>query len=201
MGKMILVGAEGTIGRAVADLLGADHDLIRVGHSSGDMTVDLGSKASIDTLFGRIGGFDALVSAAGPSRFGKVDEAGDADFRESIHYKLMGQVNLVRVGLQSVADNGSFTLTSGLLAREPWPGTAPTAMVNAGLEGFVRAAALDAGRGIRINVVSPILVTETAEQMGMDTAGTMSAVQTAAAYRIAVEGEMTGKVIDVRDIS
>ena len=110
----------------------------------------------------------------------------------------MGQVNLVRVGQDYITENGSFTITSGLLGREPWPGTVPTAMVNAALEGFVRAAALDISKGIRINVVSPIFVTKTAEKMGMDTAGTLSAAQTALSYKSSVEGDMNGQVLDVR---
>ena len=79
------------------------------------------------------------------------------------------------------------------------PGTAPTAMVNAGLEGFVRAAALDMADGGRINAVSPIFVTATAQRMGMPAAGTMSAAETAKAYEAAVNGDMTGQVLDVRD--
>jgi len=142
---------------------------------------------------------DAAISAAGLSRFGKLGEASDDDFMFSINNKLMGQVNLVRIAQQHVSANGSITVTTGLLGREPWPGTVPTAMVNAALEGFVRAAALDASNGIRINAVSPIFVTETATQMGMDKAGTMSAIETAKAYQSCIAGDMTGQVLDVRD--
>ena len=111
----------------------------------------------------------------------------------------MGQVNLVRTALEHINDNGSITLTSGIFATAPWPATSPTAMVNAALEGFVRASALDLGRGIRINVVSPIFVTETAQKMGMSSEGTLSAAETALAYKAAVDGDLTGKVFDVRE--
>ena len=199
MAKIIIVGASGTIGRAVAGLLEPENEVIRVGHTQGDYTVDLGEKASIEKLFEPIGSFDAIICAAGMSRFGKVDEASDDDFSVGINHKLMGQVNLVRIALRHITGNGSITITTGLLAREPWPGTVPTAMVNAALEGFVRAAALDLATGIRINAVSPVFVTETAKKMGMDTAGSMSAVETARAYQAGVEGDMTGQVLDVRD--
>ena len=199
MGKIIIVGATGTIGRAVADLLEQDNEVIRVGNSQGDYTVDLSSKASIEKLFESIRSFDAIICAAGLSRFGKVGEASDDDFMISINNKLMGQVNLVRIAQRYITGNGSITITTGLLAREPWPGTVPTAMVNAALEGFVRAAALDVAKGIRINAVSPVFVTETAKKMGMDTAGTMSASETAKAYQASVEGDMTGQVLDVRE--
>ncbi len=199
MSKIIVVGASGTIGRAVADLLGQTHQVIRVGNRQGDYTVDLSSKASIESVFEKIGSIDAAISAAGLSRFGKLGEASDDDFMFSINNKLMGQVNLVRIAQQHVSANGSITVTTGLLGREPWPGTVPTAMVNAALEGFVRAAALDASNGIRINAVSPVFVTETATQMGMDKAGTMSAIETAKAYQSCTAGDMTGHVLDVRD--
>lgn len=77
----------------------------------------------------------------------------------SLNNKLMGQANLVRLGLPFISDGGSFTLTSGLLSREPIPGSAAISLVNAGLEGLVRAAALELSRGVRINVVSPPWVT------------------------------------------
>jgi len=199
MGKIIIVGASGTIGRAVADLLEQDNEVIRVGHTQGDYSVDLIEKASIEKLFEGIGSFDAIICTAGMSRFGNVGEASDDDFSVSIDHKLMGQVNLVRIALRRITENGSITITTGLLAREPWPGTVPTAMVNAALEGFVRAAALDVAKGIRINAVSPVFVTETAKKMGMDTAGTMSAIETARAYQASKDGDMTGQVLDVRE--
>jgi len=199
MDRIIIIGASGTIGRAVADLLARKHEIVRVSNRQGDYTVDLSSTASIENLFERVGAVDAVVCAAGISRFGKLGEVTDEDFTVSINHKLMGQVNLVRIALRYLPGNGSITLTTGLLAREPLPGTAPTAMVNAALEGFVRAAALDVTNGIRINAVSPIFVTATATRMGMGTAGTMSAVETANAYHASVDGEMTGQVLDARD--
>jgi NAD(P)-dependent dehydrogenase (short-subunit alcohol dehydrogenase family) len=200
MAKIIVLGANGTIGRAVAELLAREHSVIRVARSHGDVTVDMSDKASLESLFRKTGTVDAVVSAAGDSRFGKpLDQAIDDDFTFSIHNKLMGQVNLVRTALGHLSDNGSITLTSGVFATEPWPATSPTAMVNAALEGFVRAAALDVGRGIRINVVSPIFVTETALKLGMPGENTLSAADTALAYKAAVEGNMTGRTLDVRE--
>lgn len=67
----------------------------------------------------------------------------------------MGQANLVRSGRQFIAAGGSFTLMSGVLSQEPIKGSASISMINPGLEGFVRAAALELPRGIRMNVASP----------------------------------------------
>ena len=111
----------------------------------------------------------------------------------------MGQVNLVRIGKAFIKEGGSVTLTSGFLAHNPMPGSISLSMVNAALEGFVRAAALELGDSLRVNTVSPVFVTETAQAMGMGTEGTLSAEQTANAYQASTEGSMTGQILDVRE--
>jgi NAD(P)-dependent dehydrogenase (short-subunit alcohol dehydrogenase family) len=199
MRKIMVVGATGTIGKAVADLLAQDHKIIRVGNRQGEYTVDLRSKASIENLFKKTGTVDGVICAAGMTRFGKVTEVSDHDLEVGINNKLMGQVNLVRIALRFLKPSGFITLTAGMLSQEPWPSTVPAAMVNAALEGFVRAAALDIEKGIRINAVSPIFVNITAKKMGLTSTGTMTAVETARAYKTSVEGDMTGQVLDVRN--
>lgn len=196
--RIIVVGATGTIGQAVASALEARHEVVRVGHSGGGLTVDIANPDSIRQLFGQVGRFDALVSCAGQAGWGPLESLTDEQFQLGLSNKLMGQVNLVRFGLEHAADGGSFTLTSGVLAREPMHGSANVSLVNSGLEGFGMAAALEAPRGIRVNVVSPPWVTETLEAMGMDTSHGMPAAKVAAAYVAAVEGSDTGKVIDAR---
>ena len=70
----------------------------------------------------------------------------DDDFLMSVHNKLMGQVNFVRIGCPYLSNGGSFTVTSGVLGREPMKGSAAISFVNAGLDGFVRATALELPR-------------------------------------------------------
>jgi len=108
----------------------------------------------------------------------------------------MGQVNLVRYGLSSVADTGSFTLTAGTLSRSPMPGGAAISLVTAGLEGFVRAVALEAPRGIRVNVVSPPWVTETLKARGMDLSNSLPAAVIARSYLESLYGQGSGAVIE-----
>jgi NAD(P)-dependent dehydrogenase (short-subunit alcohol dehydrogenase family) len=80
-------------------------------------------------------------------------------------------------------------------------GSASISMVNAGLEGFVRAAALELPRGIRVNVVCPPWITETLIALKMDQSLGMSAAQVAQAYVASVEGTATGQVIDPRKLA
>lgn len=197
--NIIVVGATGTIGRAVVEILSPDHQVLAVGHSSGDLRVELASPDSIEQMFAAAGDFDAVISAAGPASFGSLDELKDADYEFAFRNKLMGQVNLVRLGRHHVSDRGCFTLTTGMLSQRPMPGSAVISMVNAGLEGFVRAAALELRDHVRVNAVSPIFVKETMVKLGMDPSSGMSAAHTARAYKASVEGEETGQVLDVKD--
>jgi NAD(P)-dependent dehydrogenase (short-subunit alcohol dehydrogenase family) len=196
--RIIVIGATGTIGKAVVEALSGRHDVVRVGHHGGDHQVDLADKDSIERLFQTVGPFDALVSAAGQAKFRPLAELSDDDFQFSLSNKLMGQVNLVRAGLSRINDGGSFTLTSGVLAQHPMPGSGAISLVNAGVEGFARAAALEALRGIRVNVVSPPWVSETLVAMGLDGAGGEPAAKVALAYVASVEGKRTGEVLDAR---
>ena len=168
--KILLIGASGTIGQAVEQALSARHHIVRVGRTKGEFQVDIASADSIKRLLERTAPFDAVVCAAGAARFAVLEKLKDEDFAFSLANKLMGQVNLVRYGMDRINDRGSFTLTSGVLAREPMPGSAAISLVNAGLDGFVRAAALELPRGIRVNVVSPPWVSETLKSMGKDPA-------------------------------
>jgi NAD(P)-dependent dehydrogenase (short-subunit alcohol dehydrogenase family) len=196
--RVLVIGGTGTIGGAVVRLLAAEHDVVTVGGSSGELQVDIASADSIRRLFEQVGRVDAVVSAAGQGAFRPLEQLTDQDFAFSMGHKLMGQVNLVRLGMEHVADGGSFTLTSGVLAQEPMPGSAAISLVNAGLEGFARAAALEAPRNIRVNVVSPPWVSETLTAMGMDPSGGLAAATVALAYHEAVTGSCTGEVLDAR---
>jgi NAD(P)-dependent dehydrogenase (short-subunit alcohol dehydrogenase family) len=197
--RIVVIGATGTIGKEVVKVLAREHQIVRVGRRSGDFQVDIASKASIEQLFPRIGPFDAVVCTVGEARAGRLGDLTDEDFMLGLTNKLMGQVNIVRVGRQYINDHGSFTLTSGVLSQAPMPGTAAISLVNAAVEAFARAAALDLDRGLRINAVSPVWATETLAALGMDAAAKMPAAQFVPAYRESVEGSRTGAVLDVRD--
>jgi NAD(P)-dependent dehydrogenase (short-subunit alcohol dehydrogenase family) len=196
--RILVVGASGTIGGAVADALSGRHEVIRASHSKSDEKVDLMDPASIRALLERIGRVDAIASAAGRAAFKPIADLADADFEFSLHSKLMGQVNLVRYGFNAVNDNGSITYVAGYLARRPAPGSAAASLVNAALEGFGRAAALEAPRGIRVNVVSPSWITETLQKLGRPLTGGTPVAIVAQSYVASIEGSETGQVFEPR---
>ena len=131
-----------------------------VGSKSGDVRLDVTDAGSIRAGLAQIGPFDALVSAAGKVKFAPLDAMTEADYAIGLKDKLMGQVNLVLVGREFIADGGSFTLTSGVLAHDPIRFGSSASMVNGAIEAFVRAAAIELPRGLRINAVSPGVLLE-----------------------------------------
>ncbi|OGR78158.1 MAG: short chain dehydrogenase [Elusimicrobia bacterium GWC2_64_44] len=194
--KIIVIGASGTIGRAVANALEGRHEVVRASAGKSPVKVDLGSKESLAAMFRTVGRVDGVICAAGLAAFNPLTELTDKDFALSCGNKLMGQVNLVRTGLDYISDRGVIILTAGILSRRPMKGSAAISMVNAGLEGFCRAAALELPRGIRLNVVSPGWVTETLKLYKMDPAGGTPAEAVARTYVKALEGGMNGEVLD-----
>jgi NAD(P)-dependent dehydrogenase (short-subunit alcohol dehydrogenase family) len=194
--RVIVIGGTGTIGKEVVAKLAERHDVLTGGRSTGDFVVDIMSPDAIRRLFEATGQIDAVVCAAGEAVFKPLDEMTDEDFAFGFSYKLMGQTNLVRIGQKYLRDRGSFTLTSGATSRRPMAGSTGYSMVNAGVEGFARAAALDLPRGIRINAVSPEWTTTTLQLYGMDPGRGVPAEQVALGYVESVEGTRTGTVID-----
>lgn len=193
--KILLIGATGTIGQAVASAVGARHTLVLASRHKAHEQVDMADPASLRALLARVGRVDAIISAAGNAAWKPLAELTDEDFAFSFANKLMGQINVARMGGEFVNDGGSITLTSGILAQQPQASSAAVSTVNAGLEGFVRAAALEVPRGIRINIVSPPWVSETLSAMGMDPAHGLPAAVVARSYVESVEGTQTGKVL------
>ena len=197
--KIIVVGAAGDIGKAACDELGHRHDLVRVGRTSGDYKLDVSDIAAVGDFYQKIGAFDAVVSCAGDATFAPLDALTQESFLIGLHQKVMGQVNLVLAGLDVINDGGSFTLTSGVLDRDPIRMGTNAATANGALAGFVKSAAIEMTRGLRINVVSPGLLDVSVPRYGAWFAGhkPVSSTDVGRAYAKAVEGALTGQVVVV----
>lgn len=195
--KALVVGSNGTIGKAVVELL-EEKGIEVVGASrSTNASLDITDSSDIDAFFEKLGEVDAIVSVAGDAAFTFLDKVTDDDIQLSINSKLLGQVNLVRKGMKNLRPGGVFVITGGILAYSPLPQTSMIAMVNAGLEGFARAVALELTEGRRIVVVHPAWVAETAKKIGMDPEPWPDAKETATAYLDAIEGRNNGEPVFV----
>jgi len=162
--KILIIGGKGTIGKKVSDHFSKKHDVIIAGRNSGDVQVDIADSQSIATMFEAVGKVDAVVCIAGEAKWAAFDAMTEDDFYIGLRSKLMGQVNLVRIGQGYVNAGGSFTLTTGILADDPVVFTTSAAMVNGAIHSFVKAACLELENGIRINVVSSGLVEDALER-------------------------------------
>ncbi len=136
--KIIVIGASGTIGRAVSEELSQRHEVIRVGRTRGDYQVDITSQESVEALFAQTGEVDAIVSTTGNLHFGPLSTMTDSQFNLGLQDKLLGQIRLALVGQHFLRDGGSITLVSGIVAQEPIAQGVNATTVNAGLEGFVQ---------------------------------------------------------------
>lgn len=196
--RIILVGAGGTIGSHVAEELEKRHEIIRASANRGPLKVDITSIGSIRSMYKFVGKFDAVICTAGKAFFGPIQQVKERDFYLGIKNKLMGQVNLVMAGRTRISSGGSFTLTSGILYRDPVVGSISLSMVNNALHGFVRAAAIELTRDVRINAVSPALAEDSVAQLGAFFPGHIPAPmwRIVKAYVKSVEGAGTGQVIE-----
>ncbi|MDR6390879.1 short chain dehydrogenase [Paraburkholderia phenoliruptrix] len=201
MKKIVVIGATGTLGRAVSAELNARHEVIEVGATRGQYQVDSTDPASVERLFRELGKVDGVVTTIGKVHFGPLPQMSIEQFWVGLRDKLMGQINVVLAGQNYVNDGGSFTLTSGILADEPIREGVNATTVNLALEGFVRGAAIELPRGIRINVVSPTVLSESMEGYAPYFRGfePVTAQRAAQAYLRSVEGAQTGRVYRIGD--
>jgi NAD(P)-dependent dehydrogenase (short-subunit alcohol dehydrogenase family) len=195
--RILVIGATGLLGKEIMALMSEEHDLIGASRSSPSVSVDISDKQSILAMYKQVGTVDAVVCVGGTAKFAPLDTLTDDDFAFSLANKLMGQVNLVRYGVPHIAQGGSVTLTSGTLAQHPMLGGAAVSTVNAGIEAFGRAAALELQGKIRVNVVSPGWVWETLEAMGRDPAKGVRAAVVAQVYQKCILEDISGQVVSV----
>lgn len=195
--RILLIGGSGYVGSAAREVLGVDHEVVVVGRST-EPGVDITSQQSIRELFDATGQFDAVVVAAGSVPFGPLGELTREDYTSAFTGKVLGQIDVVRIGTAHVRDGGSFTLTSGVLARHAIAAGSATSMANGALESFVMAAAPEMPRGIRINAVSPTVLASAPEFF--DSFPGFVPVEphvVGMAFRRSVEGVDTGQVFEL----
>ena len=199
--KILIIGGNGTIGKKVSERFAKKHEVVIGGRNSGDVNVDIADSKSIEAMFESVGSLDAVVCIAGEAKWADFDTMTEADFYIGLKDKLMGQVNLVRIGQKYLNLGGSFTLTTGILADYPVLQTTSPAMVNGGIHSFVKAAALELKNGVRINVVSSGLVEDAVDKYEEYFPGhnPIPMAKVVNGYVKSVEGSGTGEIIRMYD--
>ena len=192
MKRVLVVGASGLLGRNIVTVLGDTAEVVEASRSGSSEIVDITDPRSIEQLFARLGEVDAVICVAGMVPFLPWSDATGDDWATGLASKLMGQVNLVRIGAPFVRDSGVMILTTGVLSDHPIPGSCIVTTVNSAVDGFVRAAAIEVGRGVRVMAVSPGWISETMEAMGMDSSAGLPAAEVARVYARLLDEDVTG---------
>ncbi len=197
--KILIIGGNGTIGKKVSSYFSKKNTVIIAGRNTGDINVDISNTESIKQLFQRIGKVDAVICIAGEAKWASFKELTEEDYYIGLRSKLMGQVNIVRIGQKYVNSLGSITLTTGILADDPVLMTASASMVNGAIHSFVKAVKLELENGIRINVVSPGLVEDAVERYADYFPGhiAISMTKAVSGYIRSVEGKGNGEIIRI----
>ena len=192
--KFLVVGSTGLIGSYVAKTLSKHGTVIGVSRTT-QISVDVKDPASIKAMYEKVGKVDAVASCIGKVAFKPVAELTYEDYLMGLKDKALGQVELVRVGIDFLNDGGSFTLMTGVLARDPIPAGSVAALANGAIESFTLAAAIDLPRGLRINTVSPnVLVEATSYHASFPGFHQVTAQSVADAYVKSILGKQTGQI-------
>ena len=192
--KFLVVGSTGLIGSYVAKTLSKHGTVVGVSRTT-QISVDVKDPASIKAMYEKVGKVDAVASCIGKVAFKPVAELTYEDYLMGLKDKALGQVELVRAGINYLNDNGSFTLMTGVLARDPIPSGSVAALANGAIESFTLAAAIDLPRGLRINTVSPnVLVEATSYHPSFPGYHQVSAQSVADAYVKSILGKQTGQI-------
>jgi NAD(P)-dependent dehydrogenase (short-subunit alcohol dehydrogenase family) len=197
--RILVVGGEGTVGKAAISGFAKTHEIIVAGRKSGAIQVDVNDEVSVTAMYQKVGKVDAVVACTGHSYFGPVASMSPTQFLDGLKDKMMGQVNLVLLGLNHVNDGGSFTLTSGILSRDPIRQGSNAAACDGALDAFVIGSAIEMPRGIRINAVSPGLLADAAQKYDGYFPGhdPVSNQRVGLAFAKSVEGAINGQIICV----
>lgn len=197
--RILIIGGHGTIGKKVTSHFAEGNDLVIAGRTSGDYTVDISDSNSIQALFEKVGSVDAVICIAGEAKWADFEELTEADYYIGLKSKLMGQVNLVRIGKNYLSKGGSITLSTGILADDPVIKTTSAAMVNGGIHSFVQAVALEIEDGIRVNAVSLGVVEDAYDKYRDYFPGhnPIPMTRVVNAYTRSVKGKDNGKIIRV----
>ena len=120
------------------------------------ITCDVTDDAQLQDLFARYERVDHLVTCAGGTVFGTIEEVTPGDMRELFASRVFGQMSAARFAIPRMGEGSSIIFCSGIgdvVGLEPY---AAGCAVDGAINAFARSLAVELGaRGIRVNAVSP----------------------------------------------
>ena len=179
--RVVVIGGASGIGFAVAELAQALGASVVIG-SSGEAkvaaaatrisgatghAVDLRDETSVAGFFEKLGAFDHLALTAGDwsaAMFGATADIDLAKARDGLTIRFWGALAAAKHGCRTIAQDGSITLTSGMLAHRPMKGAPIATAIGGATEHLTRGLAVDLAP-VRVNAVCPgIIRTDHTEQ-------------------------------------
>lgn len=197
--KILVIGGPGIVGSGIVNLLKQEHEVISIGRTRGDDQVDLENRDSVVQLFKKHKNIDGVISTTGDGKITPFTQLSETDINLAINSKLKANINLLQEGIKQINKNGFIIVTSGIASKFPIAGGSSLSMACAGIEGLVRAVAVEPTNGIRINAVSPSFVKETMELFGMDSTSGISSTHTAKVFKQVIDSDQHGQIINVSD--
>ncbi|MDC3315131.1 short chain dehydrogenase [Candidatus Thioglobus sp.] len=196
MKKIIVVGSTGRLGRVVVSGL-EDYEVIRAGRSGPDLKIDALDFESVSDVFASVGSFDGLVSCIGGTPFKTFEELTMEDFATGLSKKCFSQLNLAKAAIPFLTENGSITLTSGIIGDEPILAGSCAAAANGALNMSVSTLAAEYAGKLRINIVSPSIIENSVEDYGMlfDGFEPTSEKRIIEVYRRTISAPISGRVL------
>lgn len=196
--RIILIGAQGKMGQAALSGLSGHHVITASRSGKGtDYQVDITDEGSLRALYERVGEFDAVVNTVGACEYAPFTDMTEEQWMSTVMSKQMGQIKLVRVGLDYIKDNGSFTLITGILNVKPIPFAVADAVTSGAIDTFAKVVAHELPRGIRINSINPTVLEEAWDVYGEMMPGfqPVPGALVGKAFARSVDGFITGQVI------
>jgi len=160
-GRVILVvGATGGLGsRIAAQLEAAGATVVRAARRSGteQLSIDLRSPDSINSVVDSLDSLDGVVVAAGVVAFGLSDAVADATLQELFEVNALGPIRLIRgltplLAQSATAGRSPFIVTiSGIVSESPTAGLAAYSASKSAIAAFTTAVTRELRRvGVRV---------------------------------------------------
>lgn len=160
--RALVTGASSGIGRAIAEaLLRQGWQIVALSRTPPDLSgldhlpVDLSDPAATRQVLAGLGGFDAVIHAAGLLRVGRHDamQLADGKLMWRLHVEVAAE--LVQHLGPAMPDGGRIIIVGSRVAQG-MAGRSLYAASKSALSGFVRSIAAElAPRGITVNIVAP----------------------------------------------
>jgi len=137
-----------------------DEAVKTIGNGVLAVQADVAKLADIDKLYAEVskkfGKIDVLFVNAGVAKFAPFEQTSESLYDENFSINTKGAFFTIQKALPYLNDGASIILNASVAGSTGNPGTSAYSATKAALRSFARTTAAElAGRGIRVNVVSP----------------------------------------------